>query len=256
MEDKLRNLQSMLDKTIYKDQKFTENQQRQILSRARNKALTDKKKRFIPSVVFGLFLVVFSFLLAQLFSKHDGAAISITDPYTSSTVEQVDATEKDFLLEWLSDSMDRGNHDYITSYHSNLVVGSVTDKLKRGDVIYYAISSEQYIARIVGLPGEKIEIQDGQVFIDEKKLDAFYGKATVRGLEEKQFFEAVKDTNSQNTINEEGYKEYFSTDMAEVLVPENSYFVLVDLWSRGTDSRTLGPIHIDEIDGVVLGYQE
>lgn len=256
MDDKLKNLQSILDESIYKETQFTQAEQRQILSRVRNKPLTGKQKSFIPTVVFGLFLVVFSFVLIQLFFNNHEVADSITDPYTTSTVQQVAATEKTFLLEWLLDSMDRGNHDYLTSYHSKLVVNPVTSDLKRGDVIYFKRSSEEHIARIVGLPGEQIEIKDGQVYINEKKLDAFYGEATVRGLDEKQFFEAIINTNSQNNINEEEFKEYFSTDMAAVSVQENTYFVLVDQWWRDTDSRTLGPIHIDEIDGVVLGYQE
>ncbi len=257
MNDKLRNLQAMLNETIYKEPKFTEKQKRQILSHIKNNNVKVKHRPFVPTAVFSLFLVVFSLVLFQLYNKNEFAfkADSISDPLTSPTIEHVVATEKDFLIDWLSDSMDRGNHDYITTAHSKLVVTSTTDNLKRGDVIYFEKSSKNYIARVVALPGEQIEIKNGQVFINEKKLDVFYGVATVRGLNEKQFFDAINSTNSTN-INLESKKEYFSTDMALAAVQENTYFVLVDQWWRGVDSRTLGPIHIDEIKGVVLGYQE
>lgn len=258
MEDKLKNLKSLLNNTVYKDQKFKEEQKRQILSRIRSKNVKVKHLHFVPSVVFALFLVVFSLVLIQFFNNNHKSAFlvnTISDTDTSPTIEYVTPTEKTFLIDWLSDSMDRGDHDYMTSEHSKLVVYSVTNNLKRGDVIYFEDSSEKYIARIVGLPDEKITIKSGQVYINGKKLDAFYSEATVRGMDEKAYFESLNNTNSQH-VNDTVMKDYFATEMSEVSVQENTYFVLVDQWWRGIDSRTLGPIHIDKINGVILGYQD
>ena len=139
--------------------------------------------------------------------------------------------------------MDRGNHDYDSLTHSDLVVDLNYFTIQRGDVIYYktpdiAIEqnpnlTENYIARAVGLPGETIEIINGQVFIDDKKLDTYYSKATVRGMEKEEYF---LTSNPASQASEEFWKGYFAMNMEPVKVSENTVFVLVDHWLRGTDS--------------------
>ena len=45
-------------------------------------------------------------------------------------------------------------------------------------------------------------------------------------------------------------------NMAAVTVKENTVFILVDQWWRGTDSQEFGPLPIDEIEGVIIGLAE
>ena len=49
---------------------------------------------------------------------------------------------------------------------------------KRGDIIVFKPKGNEkdryYIRRIIGMPGEKISIKDGQVYIDGEKLKADY----------------------------------------------------------------------------------
>jgi len=134
--------------------------------------------------------------------------------------------------------------------------------IQRGDVLYFntpemameanSFLPEQYIARAVGLPGETVEIINGQVFIDHKKLESFYSTATARGMGEEEYFEKMDPSN----INEESMRSYFATNMKSVKVEENTVFVLVDQWWRGTDSRDFGVLPIDTIKGKVLGYKK
>ncbi|WP_282244072.1 hypothetical protein [Psychrobacillus sp. NEAU-3TGS] len=49
----------------------------------------------------------------------------------------VEPDEKSFLLEWCSDAMDRGSHNYNTLAHSELVVNLAYSDIDRGDVIFY-----------------------------------------------------------------------------------------------------------------------
>lgn len=60
-----------------------------------------------------------------------------------------------------------------------LIVTRVLDrsKLKRGDIVVFKSDEigKILVKRLVGLPGEKVEVdEDGQVFINEKKLDEPY----------------------------------------------------------------------------------
>ncbi|MBO0586179.1 signal peptidase I [Sporosarcina sp. E16_8] len=191
------------------------------------------------------------------------SAETIKDENTKPEVMVVETTENTALIEWSSDAMDRGNHDYDTFAHSELVVELSYLDVNRGDVIYYKTpvavlkrypqSPEYYIGRVVGLPGETVEIKEGQVFIDDKIVDAFYAKATILGMEEEAYFNR-KDT--LESVNIESAKEYFATNMDPVKVVEDTVFVLVDQWWRGTDSREFGVLPLDSVEGQVLGYNK
>lgn len=185
----------------------------------------------------------------------------VTDENTKPIVELVYSTENTILVEWGSDAMDRGAHDYFTLAHSELVVDLNYSNVSRGDVLYFntptdailrnARLPDHYIARVVGLPGETVEIKDGQVFIDGIKLETFYAKATKHGMDEEAYF-AKMDTSTIENI--EATKAYFATTMDPVHVIEDSLFVLVDQWWRGTDSREFGVLLQGHVEGKVLGY--
>ncbi|MFB1081421.1 signal peptidase I [Jeotgalibacillus sp. JSM ZJ347] len=190
---------------------------------------------------------------------------TITDNDTKSEVELVEPLEDTFLVEWKYDNMDRGNHDYHTTYHSPLVVNTNSNDVKRGEVLYYKTPDiveesnpefdmpEYYISRVVGLEGETVEIKNGQVFINDKKLDTFYSKALNRGMDREEYFEKV---DSDNRGDEDSWKEYFSTNMEPVEVEKNTVFVLGDNWWRSTDSKDFGVLPLENVEGKVLGYEK
>lgn len=88
---------------------------------------------------------------------------------------------------------------------------------KRFDVIVYKQSNKEHsyyeVKRVIGLPGEKVLIKDGEVFIDNERLDETIG--------------VVKSTNGG--LAEEG-----------VVLAENEYFVLGDNREESEDSRFAG----------------
>lgn len=186
---------------------------------------------------------------------------TMTDANTKPDIALVVTKDKTALIEWHSDTMDRGNHEYETSAHSKLVIDLDYKDVNRGDVIYYKTPSvvlnrypkspKDYIGRVVGLPGETVEIKEGQVFIDGKRLETFYAKATRHGMDEEEYFEKV---DSSHIENEASTRKYFATNMSSVTVSEDTLFVLVDQWWRGTDSREFGGLPLDNVKGKVLGY--
>ncbi|MDQ0060504.1 S26 family signal peptidase [Paenibacillus harenae] len=97
---------------------------------------------------------------------------------------------------------------FMSEFSGKLVLNELEQPLQRGDVVYYKTPPldvakvfpgtnpgwqppEYDIARVVALPGEAIEIRDGQIFNDNKKLDTFYGKALMWGEDEEAFFKNI-----------------------------------------------------------------
>jgi len=205
-------------------------------------------------------LLIIALLLTACTPENATKAESVTKSYrTQPVVKLVEPPGNAMLLEWNSDNMDRGAHDYETAAHQRLVVDLEYSKVQRGDVIYFSTPEftnknpnatilDFQISRVVGLPGEYIEIKDGQVYIDDRKLGYFYSKALMRGLDEKRYFEQSKE--------DKGWREYFSTDMKSQKIPANAVFVLGDNWWRSFDSRDFGAVPIENLEGKVLGYKK
>ncbi len=98
---------------------------------------------------------------------------------------------------------------------------------QRGDIIILrppTDDSKDFIKRVIALPGERLLIQGGVVFINGHKLDEPY-------LPEAW-------TSQAN----------WGGDTGQVM-PPNQYFVMGDNRNRSQDSRTFGPIGRDRIDG-------
>ncbi|QGG57432.1 signal peptidase I [Paenibacillus sp. B01] len=105
--------------------------------------------------------------------------------------------------------------------------------IRRGDIVLFAVSnpdSQQKtdIARVVGLPGETIEIRKGTVSIDGTRLDAFYGS----------------DSSISN-----------GDSWSPVSLGVDDYYLLADIRWRGFhDSQTSGGFSSQDILGRVVGY--
>ena len=113
-----------------------------------------------------------------------------------------------------------------------LLLTKYNKNFKRNDIVVLtkAISEnskkEKLVKRIIGLPGEYIEYKNGKLYIDGKK-----SKDNFAAFTDDFFLEAI-DINMKT-------------------IPENKYLVLGDNRTNSIDSRTIGLIDKDEIDGIV-----
>ena len=125
-----------------------------------------------------------------------------------------------------------------TLQHENVVfvwrAGYIFDSPSRGDIIicHYPdangeyTSDVNYVKRVIGLPGETVEIDKGAVYINGVRLVEPYVDAEVSDL--------GKD-----------YKYNFT----RVTLGEDEYFVMGDNRRNSKDSRYIGPIKEDQILG-------
>ena len=107
-----------------------------------------------------------------------------------------------------------------------------TGRPKRGDVIvfiYPVDKSKDFIKRVIGLPGEKIEVIEREIYIYEKRYYDKHGYYTGKGRE---------------MGNPEGKMRF-----GPFHVPDDHYFVMGDNRNHSYDSRFWGFVPSDSIKG-------
>lgn len=95
---------------------------------------------------------------------------------------------------------------------------------KRGEVIVFHFprdTSKDFVKRVIGLPGEQVEVRQGTVYIDDVPL-----------------IEPYIDAGDTTTTG-------------PVLLKDGEYYVLGDNRRSSNDSRTWGPVREDQVVGKV-----
>ncbi|MDH5507151.1 MAG: signal peptidase I, partial [Anaerolineae bacterium] len=113
------------------------------------------------------------------------------------------------------------------SFHHNdyVIVNKLSYRLgdfERGDVIIFPNPynpDEDFIKRVVGLPGDVIQVVDGRLYVNGMMMDEPY------------------------------LGEPMNKDMSEKVVPEGTLFVMGDNRNDSSDSRAWGPLEIENVLG-------
>jgi len=104
------------------------------------------------------------------------------------------------------------------------------EPIERGDIVVFRYPrdpAKSYIKRVIGVEGDRIRIDGGQVYVNDQALDEDYVPP------------AYTDARS----------------FQEIMVPAHCYFLLGDHRSMSSDSREFGPVNQSYIYGkAVFGY--
>ena len=99
---------------------------------------------------------------------------------------------------------------------------------KRGDVIIFKYSDTQdFIKRVIGLPGDQVMLKDGHIYINGNELD------------ESAYLDSSIYTSGGEYLHEG----------ETITIPDNEYFVCGDNREHSSDSRSFGPIKKADIKG-------
>lgn len=115
-------------------------------------------------------------------------------------------------------SVDGRSMDYTLADQQKILASNYFEP-ERFDIsiIHMPEGGKKYIKRIVGMPGETLEIKDDVLYINSQVIDEPY-------------LEAKKKE----------YPDGFNRDVAPISIPENHYYVI-------GDSREIGPVAKEKI---------
>ena len=112
-----------------------------------------------------------------------------------------------------------------------LMANKITYRIRepqRGDVVIFKYSETQdFIKRIIALPGDTVMLKDGQLYINGTLLD------------ESNYLNDTVYTNGGDFLKEGESRT----------IPQGEYFVCGDNRPQSSDSRVFGPIEEDNIKG-------
>ena len=109
---------------------------------------------------------------------------------------------------------------------------------KSGDAVlieYPANSDSAILRRIAAISGDRVSVAMGKLMVNGKPADIFW---------------KTKQNERDPLPSEMSGRD----TMAEVLVPDGSYFVITDNLDIASDSRDMGPVHRERIIGRVIAH--
>lgn len=138
------------------------------------------------------------------------------------------------------------------------------ERPKRGDVIVFKYPenpSLNYIKRVVGAPGDEIEIRQKVVYVngapvEMEELSQEQSKMLIADMDDKfknhaLKFYTTKDGEHGHIIMEDE-ENYYKSDFSKIIVPADQYFVLGDNRDFSLDSRFWGFVPFENIKGSAI----
>jgi len=112
--------------------------------------------------------------------------------------------------------------DHTLSDGQILLLKKYDKQYERFDIIVFDYQGEKLVKRIIGLPGETVEYLNGKLYINDIEVEDEFSSIT-------------------NNFN----LGYLDLD----IIPEGYYFVLGDNRPKSSDSRLIGLINQEDIEG-------
>jgi len=193
-----------------------------LVERAEQESVESRRRSATWEVVETLLLAVFIFIAVRsvvLNFRVDGLSMepSLDSGQMLLVNRQVySSVDTHALVNWLP-FVELDGENIVYPFHSP----------NRGDIVVLhppVDNGKPYIKRVIGLPGERLSIHDGAVYINGSRL-------------EEDYLNGVATTWS-GSIGQE-----------EITIPDDQVFVMGDNRNNSTDSRIFGPIEIEEIIG-------
>ena len=135
------------------------------------------------------------------------------------------------------------------------------DRPQRGEVIVFRFpgdESQDFIKRVVGLPGDQIEVRRGVVYVNDAELPRerlgrrmYWDRSDLTGdwsQKEAIVYQELSDTGTYEVLQDPTI-DVRARDLNPYIVPQDSVFVMGDNRDHSHDSREWGSLPISNILG-------
>lgn len=120
------------------------------------------------------------------------------------------------------------------------IMGYKIGDVKKGNVIvFHANKKDDYVKRVIGVPGDKVQYKKDQLYINGKKQDEPY----LNYNEKRKQVEYITGTFQ--------VKDLANANSKSNVIPKDKYLILGDNREVSKDSRSFGLIDKDQIVGKV-----
>ena len=145
---------------------------------------------------------------------------------------------------------------YPTLQPGDRVVASVNfyneNPIEQGDIVLFNPPQQGglWIFRVIGLPNDSIEIKSGIVYVNGVACElTATNEFTLDGQEVIQYEEKVNASKTITTLRFKGGSMGDTSEFEKIMIPEDEYFLLGDNRDNAYDSRFLGTIKREQIQG-------
>ena len=123
-----------------------------------------------------------------------------------------------------------------------------------GDLVVFKVKGDiSYGFRVVGLPHDTIDIKDNLVSINKRRnLARFIQKAYLNKYTLLEYQETLPNGHNYSIYRNESPYDSAMANIQNIIVPAESYFLLGDNRDLAYDSRYIGSVNINKIQGKIL----
>jgi len=201
-------------------------------------AVTAGRKKEYQLKNYNKWYIYLAIVPAWYFAVYAGESISETKRYKSFSIStdssNPNLTAGDYVV---------GDFDFYNSKQPEY-----------GDLIIFSIpNAGNYVFRIVGMPNDTLNIENQLVKIKNKKsIASLVSTLTWNEFETEEFIETLPNGYKYRIYRNKTPLDTASATIKNIIVPNESYFVLGDNRDFSADSRFVGFIHRQQIQGKLL----
>ncbi|WP_055667020.1 signal peptidase I [Desnuesiella massiliensis] len=181
--------------------------------------MVDKKKTILKEIMSWISPIAGAFILVLLINTKVFAMVQVHQSSMENTLHEgqkmvIDKISYNFSTPKRGDII-----VFLKSHLKENFLDEINIYLK--DLLRADDSYERLVKRVIGIPGDKIDIKDGYIYVNDEKLKEVY----------------VKGNTSKREFT------------LPAVVPEGKLFVLGDNRQVSEDSRTFGFVDLKKVEG-------